>query len=210
MMDRIEKYISEHSSGKNPALDWLERQTNLRTRAPRMLSGEIQGRILETFSVLLHPSAILELGTFTGYSAIALSKGLNEDGRLDSIEINDEMAGLISEAWDRAGISNKAHLHIGNAIDVIPGLDFGYELAYIDADKRLYPDYYRLILPKMRQGGYILADNVLWSGKVCEADPPKDRQTSAIMEFNDMVAADPLTENFILPVRDGLNIIRLL
>ena len=209
-MDALESYISAHSSGKNPALDWLERETNLHTRAARMLSGETQARLLSTISSMMHPQAILELGTFTGYSAIALAEGLADGGRLDSIEIDDELQKLILAGWKKAGISAKAHLHIGDALQVIPTLDFTYDIAYIDADKRLYPDYYRLVFPKMRPGGYILADNVLWSGKVAEAEPSKDRQTAAIMEFNDIVAADPRVENFILPIRDGLNIIRIL
>lgn len=209
-MDALDSYISSHSSGKNPALDWLERETNLQTRAARMLSGETQARLLSMISLMVKPHAILELGTFTGYSAIALASGLDEGGRLDSIEIDDELQKLIAAGWKKAGISRKAHLHIGDALDVIPTLDYAYDIAYIDADKRLYPDYYRLVFPKVRRGGYILADNVLWSGKVAEAEPPKDKQTTAILEFNDMVAADPRVESFILPIRDGLNIVRIL
>lgn len=209
-MDTLEHYISAHSSGLKPVMEWLERETNLRTRAPRMLSGEIQGRLLSAFSEMIRPGAILEVGTFTGYSAIALASGLEEGGRLDSIEINDEMESLVAQAWKRAGIGGKAHLHIGDALEVIPTLDFTYDLAFIDADKRLYTEYYELIKPKMRRGGWIIADNVLWSGKVCAEVPAGDRQTEAVMRFNDTVAADPSTENFILPIRDGLNIIKVL
>jgi caffeoyl-CoA O-methyltransferase len=209
-MDALESYISTHSTGKNPALDWLERETNLHTRAARMLSGESQARLLSMISEMVRPHAVLEVGTFTGYSAIALAAGIPPDGRLDSVEIDDELQKLILAGWKKAGISSIAHLHIGDAMEVVPTLDFTYDIAYIDADKRLYPEFYRLIFPKVRRGGYILADNVLWSGKVALENPPKDKQTSAIMEFNDIVAADPRVENFIIPLRDGLNVVKIL
>ncbi len=189
-------------------LKWLERQTNLRTKQSRMLSNGEQGRFLQEFSKELRPENILELGTFTGYSAICLSVGAT--GVLDTIEIFDELEDLIREGIKRSDLESKIFLHIGDAKDIIPRLpgDRKYDLIYIDANKREYITYYNLVFDKLNRGGYIIADNVLWSGKVNMENPPKDAQTQALIAFNKMVEEDDRVENYILPMRDGMNIIK--
>ena len=211
----MDKYILEKSSPRREALDWVERQTHLRTNYPRMLAGFEVGKLLETISAMLQPHRILELGTFTGYSSICLASGLPEGGRLDALEINDELEDLIREGYRRAGVEDRIRLMIGDSKDLMPTLDGTYDLVYIDANKREYPDYLHIIMgdttgrPLVRSGSWILADNVLWDGKVCEAHPKGDAQTQGIIAFNDAVVADDRLENFILPLRDGINVIRV-
>ena len=218
-MDTLYKYISEHSTPQTEALEWIEKQTHIRTNHARMLTGPVQGRFLKMLAGTLSPARILEIGTFTGYSAVCLAMALPEDGHLDTLEVNDELEELILEGFSRAGLGKKISLVTGDAKETLAGLrkeilEDGtrqkYDMAYIDADKREYPEYYRLVFDMIRDGGYILADNVLWDGKVCQSPLPRDRQTQGIAEFNDMVAADPRVESVILPVRDGLNLIRKL
>lgn len=216
-MDAKDKYIREHSSPQGEALDWVERQTNIRTNHARMLTGAAQGRFIKMLVGISGAENILEIGAFTGYSAICLASGLPENGHLDSLEINDELEDLILEGFDRAGVASKITLHIGDAKETIGRLRTEiidrqakpmYDMVYIDANKREYCEYYESVFDMVRPGGLILADNVLWDGKVW-ADPlPQDRQTLGIARFNDMVAADERVESVILPVRDGLNIIR--
>ena len=208
--EAVNRYIENFSSSGNEALEWLVRQTNLRTNHARMLSGRVVGKFLEFVSCMLRPQRILEIGCFTGYSSICLASGLAENGILDTIEINDELEDLIREAFERSGLDSKIRLRIGDAKKIIPGLDDCYDLAYIDANKREYCQYYEIVFDMVRPGGYILADNVLWSGKVCLDPLPQDKQTAGIARFNDMVVNDPRVESVILPVRDGLNIIRKL
>lgn len=206
-----EKYLKEHSTPAGEALGWLERQTYIRTNYPRMLSGAVQGRFLTLMAEFLKARNILEIGTFTGYSSICLAYGLGEDGHLDALEINDELEDLIREGWERAGVSGKISLHIGDAKDTLLKLrEEGrkYDLVYIDANKREYCDYYRLVMDMLEEGGCILADDVLWDGKLYQDPIPSDKQTRGIAEFNDMVVADPRVEVVILPMRDGLSIIR--
>jgi predicted O-methyltransferase YrrM len=205
---REEKYIFDNSSPISDALVWLERETNLRTSHARMLTGAVQGRFLELIACLLKPHKILEIGTFTGYSAICLAKGLDEGGILDALEKNDELATLIEEAIQRANLSDKIILHYGDALEIIPKLNSSYELVYIDANKREYTRYYDLIIEKVPSGGIILADNVLWDGKVYQENVPSDAQTQEILKFNQKVREDCRVENFILPLRDGINIIK--
>lgn len=208
-MDALSKYISEHSSPQTEALAWIQRQTNIRTNHARMLSGAVQGRFLTMLTEMIRPHDILEIGTFTGYSAVCLASGLEAGGHLDTLEINDELEDLILEGFERAGLADRITLHIGDAKKTLESLgDRLYDLVFIDANKREYCEYYRLVFDKVRPGGYILADNVLWDGKVCLDPMPQDRQTLGIAAFNDMVTADPRVESVILPVRDGLNIIR--
>lgn len=204
------EYLDTHSSPASEALRWLERQTHLRTNHARMLSGPQQGRLLSLISRLAKPVNVLELGVFTGYSTICLAEGLAPGGTVHAVEINDELEDLIREGYDRAGISDKVQLHFGDAKEIIPTLDCRFDLVYIDANKREYPEYYSLVIDKVVPGGLILADNVLWDGKILQEPMPQDAQTRGIAAFNDMVAADPRVENFILPVRDGLSIIRKL
>lgn len=201
-------YITSHSSPANKALEWLTRQTNLRTNHARMLSDGIQGLFLSMISRIMSPRKILEIGTFTGYSAICLAEGLAPDGTLDTLEINDELKDIILEAFVKSGHSDRIRLHIGDAKKTLENLEGPYDLAYIDADKREYAEYYGMVFGKVRKGGVILADNVLWDGKIFSSGKTaKDRQSSGIMAFNDIVARDSRVASMILPLRDGLNII---
>lgn len=207
-MKTTDEYIRKVSSEPDEVLKWLIKQTNLRTNHSRMLSGEVLGKLLEMLSKMLSPVNILEIGTFTGYSAICLSKGLTKEGHLDTIEINDELEDLVLEAFKRAGVSEKITLYKGDAALIIPTIDKTYDLVYIDANKREYCKYYELVIEKVRSGGFILADNVLWDGKVLLDPIPDDAQTREIARFNEMIKEDHRVENILIPIRDGLNIIR--
>lgn len=206
-----EKYLKGHATPQTEALSWLERQTYIRTNYPRMLSGAVQGRFLTIMVEFCKASSVLEIGTFTGYSSICMAYGLPEGGHLDALEINDELEDLIREGWERAGVADKVSLHIGDAKETLLRLkEEGkeYDLVYIDANKREYCDYYETLFDMIRPGGCILADDVLWDGKLYQDPVPQDKQTQGIVRFNDMVAIDPRVEVVILPVRDGLSIIR--
>lgn len=205
-----DKYIEEHCSISNEALDWLERQTNIRTNYPRMLTGKVQGEFLYMMTRMISPRNVLEIGTFTGYSAICMALALEGEGHIDTLEINDELEDLILEGFERAGVSGRVSLHIGDAVEFMRGQDGKklYDLTFIDANKREYPNYYELALTLTRPGGFILADDVLWDGKVYAEQVPTDKQTSGIVRFNDLAASDPRVETVILPVRHGLSIIR--
>lgn len=210
-MEKIYQYIKDHASTPSEALAWVEKQTHIRTNHARMLSGAVQGEIMRMLVQLSGASRILELGTFTGYSAICLASAMPEDGHLDTLEINDELEDLILEGFDRAGLADMISLHIGDCKETLrrfreEGRE--YDLVYMDANKREYPEYYELIFDMVRPGGLILADNVLWDGKVCQDPLPQDKQTLGIARFNDMVAEDRRVESVILPLRDGLNLIR--
>ena len=210
-MEKIYKYIENHASTPSQALEWVVKQTHIRTNHARMLSGAIQGQILRMLAQMTSATDILELGTFTGYSAICLASALPEDGHLDTLELNDELEDLILEGFDRAGLADKIELHIGDCKETVLRLkEEGrmYDIVYIDANKREYCEYYDLVFDMIRPGGLILADNVIWDGKVCQDPLPQDKQTLSIVRFNDMVSADPRVESVILPLRDGLNIIR--
>ncbi len=210
MESALDKYLEEHCSIRNEALAWLERQTNIRTNYPRMLTGRVQGEFLYMMTRMISPRKVLEIGTFTGYSAICMALGLPEDGHIDTLEINDELEDLIIEGFEKAGVSDKISLHIGDAMEFLrnhSGED-SYDLTFIDANKREYPDYYELVLSLTRPGGFILADDVLWDGKVYAEKVPEDKQTAGIVKFNDLTANDPRVETVILPIRHGLSIIR--
>lgn len=215
-MDKLYRYIAEHSARESEDLLWIRRQTNLRTNHARMLSGEVQGALLTMLVKSLEVRNALEIGTFTGYASVCLAKGLPENGHLDTLEINDELNDLILEGWRRAGVEGLITLHTGAALDTLKVLsakqDAGeippYDLIYIDANKREYRAYFEASLPLLRQGGVILADNTLWDGKVVEDSVPEDAQTQEILKFNDAVAADPRVECVIIPLRDGLTFIR--
>ncbi len=210
MESALDKYLEEHCSERNSALSWLERQTNIRTNYPRMLTGRVQGEFLYMITRMMSPKNVLEIGTFTGYSAICMALGLPEDGHIDTLEINDELEDLIEEGFSRAGVSDKISLHIGDAMEFLAAQQGKkeYDLTFIDANKREYPDYYELVLALTRTGGFILADDVLWDGKVYAEHVPSDKQTAGIVRFNDLAAQDPRVETVILPVRHGLSIIR--
>ena len=208
-----EKYIREHSSEESEALKWLVKQTNLRTNYPRMLSGQIQGELLKLIAQMLQARNILEIGCFTGYSSIWLAMGLEAGGKVDSLEINDELEDLIREGWRRARVQDKTELHLGDALEIMElFLNEGreYDLIYIDANKREYLNYYKAAKRLLRKGGVILADDTMLGGKVYDSPETSDKQTRGLIEFNDFVAADPEVEQLILPLRDGLSIIRKL
>ena len=192
------------------ALDWLERQTNIRTNYPRMLSGRTQGAFLYMLARMISPHDVLEIGTFTGYSAICMALGLPEGGHIDTLEINDELEDLICEGFERAGVAGKISLHIGDALEFMRAQQgkVSYDMVFIDANKREYPEYFESALALTRTGGFILADDVLWDGKVDADNVPGDKQTSGIVRFNDMAAGDPRVETVMLPIRHGLGIIR--
>ena len=221
-MEKIYKYIEDHVTPQVEALDWVEKQTHIRTNHARMLSGKLQGELLRILVQISGARRILELGTFTGYSAICLATHLPQDGHLDTLELNDELEDLILEGFERAGLDEKISLHIGDCKETLIrlrseiGISDGrtllsenlYDIVFIEANKREYCEYYDLVFDMIRPGGLILADNVLWDGKVCMDPLPQDKQTVGIARFNDMVAADPRVESVILPLRDGLNVIR--
>ena len=213
-MEKIYKYIEDHASVPSHALDWVVKQTHIRTNHARMLSGAAQGQLLRLLVQMTGTRRVLELGTFTGYSAICLASGLPEDGHLDTLELNDELEDLILEGFERAGLEDKIELHVGDCKETLKRFrqqiapDSLYDIVYIDANKREYCEYYDLVFDMVRPGGLILADNVIWDGKVCQDPLPQDKQTQGIAAFNDKVTADPRVESVIMPLRDGLNIIR--
>ena len=207
-MDALERYIREMSTPQGEALAWVERQSWLRTSHGRQVTGPQVGALLRQFVLLLQPQRVLEIGTFSGYATLWMAGALPEGGRIDTIEINDEMEDFIREGFERAGLSDRIRLVISDALDILPGMDNCYDLVFIDADKRDYVAYYQYVIDLVRTGGIIVADNVLWDGKVCGEEIPRDQQTRGILAFNDLVAGDDRVENFILPLRDGLNIIR--
>ena len=207
-MDKlIEKYIHDHSSPEDPVLEELFRETHIRFVNPNMSTGHIQGKLLELISKMITPEIILEIGTFTGYSAICLARGLKPGGRLITIEINDELKEFSSSWFRKAGVDNAITQLTGRAQEIIPGLDKQFDLVFIDGDKREYIDYYELSIDKVRSGGFIIADNVLWGDKVLDATS-RDSQTRGIIEFNEMIMREKGIENIILPLRDGLMLIR--
>ena len=214
-MDALEKYVHEFSEPEEELLHELDRETNLRAVAPRMLSGHIQGRLLEMLVRMLRPRRALEIGTFTGYSALSMAAGLEEGAELHTVEVDDEQEEFIRSYFARSPHGRKITLHIGSALDIVPKLGGEFDLAFIDGDKREYPDYYRMLMgddggrPLVHSGSVLIADNILWSGKVVQPVAHNDRHTQALLEFNRMVAEDPRTENVILPLRDGLNLIRI-
>lgn len=208
MESALDKYLREHSSAQDDALLWIQKQTNMYTNYPRMMSGPVQGALLKILTEISGARRVLEIGTYTGYSAVCIASGLPSDGRLDTLELNDEMEDLILEGFRRAGLSDRISLHIGDAKESLASLQGPYDMVFIDADKREYLKYYEAVFDKVRPGGLIVADDVLWDGKVYEENVPTDSQTAGITAFNDAVAADPRVENVIIPLRDGLNVIR--
>ncbi|MFN8255387.1 MAG: O-methyltransferase [Bacteroidales bacterium] len=207
-MNKLEKYILDHTETEDEILKLIDRETNHKILNPRMLSGHLQGKVLEMISKMIRPDYILEIGTFTGYSAICLAKGLHEGGVLHTIEINDELEAFTKSFFKKSGLEDKIKFHAGNAEHIIPTLNITFDLVFIDGDKREYPEYYRMVFDKVRNGGFILADNVLWNGKVVEPLKQNDDYTKAIIEFNQMVQNDQRVENVILPIRDGIMLMR--
>lgn len=213
-MDLLEKYTRDMTSPEDALLAELDRQTHLRAMNPQMISGHVQGKFLEMIVRMLRPQRILEIGTYTGYSALCMAAGLGSDGRIDTIEVDDEIEGLAASFFARSEHGFKIRHHVGSALDIAPRLGELYDLVFIDGDKRQYPDYYRMVMGDsgpclVRGGSIILADNILWYGKVTDPAAHNDRHTRAIAEFNDTVRNDPRVENVIIPLRDGLNMIRV-
>lgn len=207
MNNKLEQFLLEHTTPEDPVLEDLYRQTHIRFVNPNMATGHLQGKFLEFISMMIRPENILEVGTFTGYSAICLAKGLKPGGKLITIESNDELTAFSHSYFCRAGADSKITQLTGNALDIIPGLDIMFDLVFIDGDKREYVEYYRLIIDKVKPGGFILADNVLWGGKVLEKETT-DPQALGIIDFNEMIRNETIIEDVIIPLRDGLMLIR--
>ena len=210
-MDAIEKYVHEHSSPEPQLLHELDRETHLRVLNPRMISGHIQGKLLELLVKMLRPRNILEIGTFTGYSSLCMAAGLDDDGQIDTCEVDDELQPIAQSYFDRSPYGRRIHLHIGSALDIAPRLGKRFGMVFIDGDKREYPAYYDMLFDAgiIASGSVILADNILWYGKVVQPVAHNDHHTQALLEFNRKVMQDDRVENVILPPRDGINIIRV-
>ncbi len=208
MNKQLPAYCEAHTSASSDVLYALERETHLRTLAPQMLSGHLQGQLLRMFSLMIQPKIALEIGTFTGYSAICIAQGMTEGSVLHTIEANAELEHIITKYVALAGLQERIKLHIGDAYEVLPSIPGPFDMVWIDAGKQDYTYYYDLIFDKVSPGGFILADNVLWGGKVISTD--RDADTLALHRFNQKVHADPRVENLILPVRDGILIARKL
>lgn len=204
----LDQYIINHISAEEDYLYELGRETNLKVIGSRMLSGHLQGQILSMISAMIKPQYILEIGTFTGYSALCLANGLAEGGQLHTIEIDDELGPMAQKYFLKAGMADRIIQHIGDAHKIIPTLNPSFDLVFIDADKRDYCDYYRMVIDKIPVGGFLLADNILWSGKVVDPEAADEAQTRGIIEFNDLVQNDQRVKNVILPVRDGIMVVQ--
>ncbi|WP_181305618.1 O-methyltransferase [Rufibacter sp. XAAS-G3-1] len=205
----LNAYAEAHTTPETPLLHRLNRETHLNVLKPRMLSGHLQGRTLAMFSQMLRPRRVLEIGTYTGYSALCLAEGLTDDGVLHTIDVNDELEDMVRGYIAEAGLEQKIQLHIGQAAEVIPTLHEQWDLVFIDADKKSNGLYYDMVLDHVRPGGFILTDNVLWSGKVVEKFRPKlDKDTELVLDFNRKVHEDPRLENLLLPIRDGILVAR--
>lgn len=206
--DAIDEYILSHIDEEGELLAALNRDANVNLLRPRMISGHLQGRILKMFCQMLRPRRILEIGTYTGYATLCMAEALGDDAEIYTIEINDEMEDFIMKYFPRSPLKDKIRLHFGDAMEIIPKLNLSFDMVFIDADKRLYNNYYDLVIDRIPSGGIILADNTLWDGKVLAEPHRSDLQTIGIMEFNNRIKADQRVEKVILPLRDGLTIIR--
>ena len=208
--EELENYIAKHSQAEPELLAKLNRETHQKILQPRMLSGHFQGRVLSMLSKLIRPMHILEIGTYTGYATLCLCEGMQQDGTMDTIDINEELATIQQKYFDLSPWKNQIQQHIGDAIEIIPTLEKKYDLVFIDADKENYLNYFDLIVPKMNAGGIILSDNVLWSGKILEIPDPRDISTNILLEYNKKINQDPRVETVLLPIRDGLTVSRVL
>jgi caffeoyl-CoA O-methyltransferase len=206
----LEDYIEQHSEKEPELLSQLNKETYQKILLPRMLSGHFQGRVLSMLSKLTRPINILEIGTYTGYSALCLCEGMQDSGELHTIDIKEELIDFQRKYFDKSPWGNQIRQHLGEAIEIIPNLDLKFDLVFIDADKENYINYFNLIVPKMNKGGVILSDNVLWSGKVVEPLDPNDVSTKILVEYNLLLKNDPRVETVLLPIRDGLTVSRVL
>ncbi|MGG5485680.1 O-methyltransferase [Gaetbulibacter sp. PBL-D1] len=207
---KLDDYVVAHSENEPELLQQLTRETYQKILQPRMLSGHYQGRVLSIISKLVNPKNILEIGTYTGYSALCLAEGMQSNGELDTIDINEELVDFQRKYFNKSQYGNQIHQHLGNALEIIPELNKTFDLVFIDADKPNYVNYFHTIIDKLNVGGIILSDNVLWSGKVIEALNPDDASTKALLEYNILLKNDPRVETVLLPLRDGLTISRKL
>ena len=204
---KIEQYTLQHCEPESELLYELNRQTHLQILQPRMLSGHLQGRILSSYSKALSPNNVLEIGTYTGYSALCMAEGLKKNGTIHTIDINEELTSFTQSFLNKSKFNNQIKLHVGNALDLIPTLKLEWDLVFIDADKENYSNYFDLVIDRVRSGGWIIADNVLWSGKVLKPADRNDQETAALKAFNQKVHQDPRVTNLLLPVRDGMMIL---
>ncbi|MFT5859882.1 MAG: caffeoyl-CoA O-methyltransferase [Flavobacteriaceae bacterium] len=204
----LDDYVCGHTEKEPELLSDLNRTTHMNVLVPRMLSGHFQGRVLSMISHMIKPTNVLEIGTYTGYSALCFAEGLAEDGKILTLDKNEELEDMVNEYIDKSDFKGRITVQIGDAIEIIPTLDEKFDLVFIDADKSNYINYYNLVMDKMDAGGYILVDNVLWSGKVLKEAKPDDIDTKTLIEFNDLVHADSRVQEVLLPIRDGLMILR--
>lgn len=205
--EAIESYILSRIDQESELLKHLNRDAHVNLLKPRMLSGHLQGRMLKMFCRMMNPKYILEIGTYTAYATLCLAEGADNDAEIHTIEVNDELEDFILKHLHKSKLKDKIHLHIGDAMEIIPQIERTFDLVFIDANKRHYIEYYNLIFDKVRPGGLIIADNTLWDGHVLETPKPSDKQTIGIQQFNDMIAKDDRVEKVILPIRDGLTLI---
>ena len=210
-MDRLEAYILDNTKPEEELMHRLERETYLRVINPRMISGHLQGKLLEMLVRMLRPKRVLEIGTFTGYSGLSIARGLYDDAVLDTIEVDDELEEIAAKYFKASEYGHRIRQHVGSALEVVPQLGEVYDLVFIDGDKREYPAYYNMLMEGgyVRSGSFMLADNILWYGKVAEPIAHNDKHTEAIVEFNRMVVEDDRVDNVIVPIRDGINLIRV-
>ena len=204
----LDNYITDHSEDEPQLLQELSRETHQKILLPRMLSGHYQGRLLSVISKMINPKYILEIGTYTGYSALCLAEGLQKDGELHTIDINEELVDFQRKYFDKSDYGKQIHQHLGNALDIIPQFKMNFDLIFIDADKENYSHYFELVIDKLNPGGIILSDNVLWSGKVIETLKKDDKSTEALIIYNKLLKEDDRIETIILPIRDGLTLSR--
>lgn len=209
LSENLEDYIAQHSQEEPELLKKLTRETHLKVLQPRMLSGHYQGRLLSMISKLISPKVIVEIGTFTGYATLCLAEGLSKDGIIHTIDVNEELVDFQRSFFDQSPYGNQIKQHLGQALDIIPTLPYGFDLVFIDADKKNYINYFDVIIQKMNRGGVILSDNVLWSGKVLEEVKKNDKHTQILLEYNKKINEDPRVESVLLPIRDGLTISRI-
>jgi caffeoyl-CoA O-methyltransferase len=210
LSDELDNYVTQHSENEPELLAQLNKETYQKILQPRMLSGHFQGRVLSMLSKIIHPTNILEIGTYTGYATLCLAEGLAENGTIDTLDIEEELFDFQRKYFDRSDWGKQITQHLGDALKIIPTLNKKYDLVFIDADKENYINYFHLIVPKMNKGGIILSDNVLWSGKVLEKLNPKDITTKIILEYNELLKTDPSVETVLLPIRDGLTVSRVI
>ncbi len=206
--EKLDDYVVKHSQDEPELLQQLNRETYQKIMLPRMLSGHFQGRVLSMISKLLNPKNILEIGTYTGYSALCLAEGMQSNGELHTIDIDEELYSFQRKYFDKSAFGNQIHQHLGNALEIIPNLDITFDLVFIDADKENYSNYFNCVIGKLNSGGIILSDNVLWSGKVIEELQPDDTSTKALIAYNKLLKDDNRVETVMLPIRDGLTISR--